>query len=113
MKQKTPTGFCRKVQKTIRLKEKNERLTGGCHPSGLNIQMRETGFDDSRELWWSPTAIHGEAGVGWYLCVQYVLPRRWVVVAVAGEHCVDDGPCSGGRRFGQSWISPEGAAGIK
>ena len=46
----------------IRLKEKNERLTGGSHPSGLNIQMRETGLDGTRELRWSPTAIHGEAG---------------------------------------------------
>ena len=33
--------------------------------------------------------------------------------SVAGEHRVEGGPCSGGRRFGQSWISPEGAAGIK
>ena len=62
MKQKTPRGFCRNVQKTIRLKEKNERLTGGSHTSGLNIQMRETGLDGARELRWSPTAIHGEAG---------------------------------------------------
>ena len=48
-------------------------------------------------------------GIGWYLRVQYVLPRRWVVVVVAGEPCVDGGPCSSGRRFGQSWISLEGA----
>ena len=51
--------------------------------------------------------------IGWYLCDQHVLPRLWVVVVVAGEHYVDGGPSSGGRRFGQSWISPEGAAGIK
>ena len=62
MKQKTLRGFCKKVQKTIRLKEKSERLTGGSHPSGLNIQTRETGLDGARELRWSPTAIHGEAG---------------------------------------------------
>lgn len=61
MKQKTLRGFCRKVQKTICLKEKNERLTGGSHPSGLNIQTRETGLVGARELRWSPTAIHGEA----------------------------------------------------
>ena len=51
--------------------------------------------------------------IGWYLRDQCTFPRRWVVVVVAGEHCVDSGPCSGGRRFGQSWISPEGAARIK
>ena len=51
--------------------------------------------------------------IGWYLYDQHVLPRLWVVVVVAGEHCVDGGPCSGGRQFGQSWISPEGAAGTK
>ena len=52
-------------------------------------------------------------GIGGYQRVHRVLPRRWVVVVVAGEHCVDGGPCSGGRRFGQSWISPEGAAVFK
>ena len=42
--------------------------------------------------------------------VQYVLSRRWVVVVVAGEHCVDGGPCSGGWWFQRGWLSPEGAA---
>ena len=51
--------------------------------------------------------------IGVYLRDQCTVPRLWVVVVVAGEHCVDGGPSSGGRRFGQSWISPEGAAGIK
>ena len=37
MKQKTSRGFCGKVQKTVRLKETAERLTGGLHPSGLNF----------------------------------------------------------------------------
>ena len=36
-----------------------------------------------------------------------------MVVVVAGEHCVDGGPCSGGRRFGQSWTSSEIAARVK
>ena len=27
--------------------------------------------------------------IGWYLRVQYVLPRRWVVVVVADEHHID------------------------
>ena len=76
MKQKTLRGLSRKVQKTIRirkricqnmlsengLKKRTERLTGGSHPSGLNIQTRETGLVGARELRWSPTAIHGEAG---------------------------------------------------
>ena len=52
-------------------------------------------------------------GIGWYLRVQYALPRRWVVVVVAGEHYVNGGPFSGGRWFGSSWILPEGAAGVK
>ena len=53
--------------------------------------------------------------IGVYLHDQCTVPRLWVVVVVvvAGEHCVDGGPSSGGRRFGQSWISPEGAAGVK
>ena len=51
--------------------------------------------------------------IGEYLRVQGAIPRLWEVVVVVGEHCIDGGPCSGGRRFGQSWISPEGAAGIK
>ena len=51
--------------------------------------------------------------IGVYLRDQYTVPRLWVVVVVTGEHCVDGGPSSGERRFGQSWISPEGAAGIK
>ena len=32
---------------------------------------------------------------------------------VAGEHCVDGGPCSGGRWFGRSWASSERAVKIK
>ena len=51
--------------------------------------------------------------IGEYLRVQGAIPRLWEVVVVAGEHHIDGGPCSGGRWFGQSWISPEGAAGVK
>ena len=51
--------------------------------------------------------------IGGYLQDQCTVPRLWVVVVVAGEHCVDGGPCSGGQRFGQLWISPEGAVGVK
>ena len=31
-------------------------------------------------------------GIGWYLRVQHVLPRRWVVVAVAGEQYINGRP---------------------
>ena len=62
MKQETPRGLSRKVQKTVRLKEKKERLTGGLHLSGLKIRKRESGLVGAREPRWSPAAIHGEAG---------------------------------------------------
>ena len=51
--------------------------------------------------------------IGGYLRAQCVLPRRWVVVVVVGEHHVDGGPCSGGRRLGWSWISSGRAAEVK
>ena len=52
-------------------------------------------------------------GIGRYLCVQRVLLRWWVVVAVAGEHYIDGGLCSGRRRLGWSWISSGRAAKVK
>ena len=52
-------------------------------------------------------------GIGGYLRVQGIIPRRLVVVVVAGELYVDGGPCSGGRWFGQSWTSSEIAARVK
>ena len=61
MKQKLSRGFCGKVQKTFRLKETAEGLTGGLHPSGLKFQTGKTGRDGAREVRWSPAAIHGEA----------------------------------------------------
>ena len=51
--------------------------------------------------------------IGVYQEYQRVLPRRWVVVVVVGEHHVDGGPCSGGRRLGWSWISSGRAAKAK
>ena len=48
-----------------------------------------------------------------YLRAQGVLPRRCVVVVVVGEHHVDGGPCSGGRRLGWSWFSSGRAAEVK
>ena len=51
--------------------------------------------------------------IGRYLRDQHILPRLWEVEVVAGEHCVNGGPCSGGRRFGQSWTASERAVKIK
>ena len=34
-------------------------------------------------------------------------------MVVAGEHRVDGGSCSGGRRFGWLWVSSESAAEMK
>ena len=51
--------------------------------------------------------------IGVYLRDQCTVPRLWVVVVVAGEHCVNDGPFSGGWWFGSSWASSERAAGVK
>ena len=52
-------------------------------------------------------------GIGGYLRAQGAIPRRWMVVVVVGEHHVDGGPCSGGRRLGWSWISSGRAAEVK
>ena len=49
-------------------------------------------------------------GIGWYLRAQCIIPRRSVVVVIAGEKCVDGSPGSGGRQFGRGWLSPESAA---
>ena len=51
--------------------------------------------------------------IGEYLRDQRVLPRRWVVVVVVGEHHIDGSPCSGGRRLGWSWISSGRAVEVK
>ena len=48
-----------------------------------------------------------------YLRVQGALPRRLVVVVAVGEHHVDGEPCSGGRWFGWSRASSDGAAKAK
>ena len=47
--------------------------------------------------------------IGVYLCVQGAIPRLWEVAVVAGEYHIGDDACSGGWRFGWSWISPERA----
>ena len=52
-------------------------------------------------------------GIGGYLRAQGAIPRRLVVVVVAGEHHVDGELCSGGRRLGWSRGSSERAAEVK
>ena len=51
--------------------------------------------------------------IGVYLRDQYTVPHPGVVVVVAGKHCVDGGPSSGGRWFRQSWVSLEGVVKMK
>ena len=51
--------------------------------------------------------------IGEYLHAQGAIPRRMVVVVVAGEYHVDGELCSGGRRLGWSRDSPERAAEVK
>ena len=112
MKQKTLRGFSRKVQKTIRLKG-SERLTGRSHSSGLNFQ---TG-DEARRRPRAAVVAGGDPrrgrGIGGYLRAQGTIPRRLVVVVVAGEYHVDGELCSGGRRLGWSRGSSERAAKVK
>ena len=48
--------------------------------------------------------------MGEYLRVQGAIPRLWEVVVVTGEYHIGGDACSGGWRFGWSWISPERAA---
>ena len=48
-----------------------------------------------------------------YLRVQGAIPRRLVVVVVAGEYHVDGEPCSGRRRFGWSRALSERAAEVE
>ena len=52
-------------------------------------------------------------GIRGYLRVQGAIPRRLVVVVVAGEYHVDGELCSSGRRLGWSRNSSERAAEIK
>ena len=52
-------------------------------------------------------------GIGEYLRGQGAILCRLVVVVVAGEYHVDGEPCSGGRRFGWSRASSDGAAKAK
>ena len=114
MKQKTSRGFCGKVQDNVSFKR------NGCEADRRAPPVR---FEFSNEGNRARRSLRGALVVGGdprrgkviggYLRDQCTVPRLWVVVVVAGEHRVDGGPSSGGRRFGQSGISPEGATGIK
>src|SRR3954469_11051927 len=83
--------------------ENNRNLTGRSHPSGLRQRAAAIAGGDPRRC----------RGIGGYLRAQGAIPRRLVVVVVTGEHHVDGGSCSGGRRFGRGWSSPERAASIE
>ena len=52
-------------------------------------------------------------GIGGYLRAQGAIPRRLVVVVVAGEYHVDGEPGSGGWRLGWLRTSSERAVKIK
>ena len=87
----------------------------GSHSSGLNFQKR--GGNEARRRPRAAVVAGGDPrrgrGIGGYLRVQGTLPRRLVVVVVAGEYHVDGELCSGGRRLGWSRDSSERAADIK
>ena len=96
----------RRQQKTLR-GEKEERLTWGSHMSGLNPRRRPKAAVVAGV---EPRRVR-EIGV--YQEVQRVLPRRWVVDLVVGEHHVDGDTFSGGRWLGRWWRTPVGAANSK
>ena len=114
MKQKVSRGLCGKVQNNVSFKRNGCEADRRAPPVGFEIS---NGENRARRRPRGAVVAGGDPRrgkvIGGYLRDQCTVPRLWVVVVVAGEHCVDGGPCSGGRRFGQSWISPEGAAGIK
>ena len=114
MKQKVSRGLCGKVQNNVSFKR------NGCEADRRAPPIRfENSNGENRARRHSRGAVvpGGDPrrcrGIGEYLRDQCTVPRLWVVVEVVDEHHVDGGPCSGGRRFGQSGILPEGAAGSK
>ena len=113
MKQKTSRGLCRRIQKNGSERRRICQST----PSANDLKKREADgrvppvrFESSnrgvgaRRRPRAAVVAGGDPrrgkGIGGYLCDQRTLPRRWVVVVVAGEHCVDGRPRSGGRWFG-------------
>ena len=93
----------RRHQKTVRGGKRRE-ADGGSHPSGLKLRRRPKAA--------VVAGVEPRRGreIGGYQEVQCVLPRRWVVDLVVGEHHVDGDTFSGGRRLGRWWRTPVGAA---
>ena len=89
-------------------REKRIEADRGVHMSGLKKGRRRpktavvAGVEPRRDR---------EIGV--YQELQRVLPRRWVVDLVVGEHHVDGDTFSGGRRLGRWWRTPVGAANLE
>ena len=90
---------------------KEERLTGGVHPSGLKTANGARRRPKAAVV----AGIEPRRGreIGGYQEFQGVLPHRWVVDFVVGEHHVDGDTFSGGRWFGRWWSTPVGAASVK
>ena len=75
----------------------------GSHLSGLNFKKKG---NEARRRPRAAVVAGGDPrrgrGIGGYLRAQGAIPRRLVVVVVAGEYHVDGELCSGGRRLGWS-----------
>ena len=86
----------------------------GSHASGLNLKKKANG---ARRRPRAAVVAGGDPrrgrGIGGYLHAKGAIPRRLVVVVVAGEYHVDGELCSGGRRLGWSRGSSERAAEVK
>ena len=87
----------------------------GSHTSGLNFKKK--GGNEARRRPRAAVVAGGDPrrgrGIGGYLRVQGAIPRRLVVVVVAGEYHVDGELCSDGRRLGWPRDSSERAVKIK
>ena len=79
-------------------KKKNERLTGG--PT-RQVQTSNRARRRPRAVVVAGVDPRRGRGIGGYLRVHCVLPRRWVVDLAVGEHHVDGGLISGGRWYGR------------
>ena len=86
----------------------------GSHLSGLNFKKKG---NEARRRPRAAMVAGGDPwrgrGIGGYLRAQGAIPRRLVVVVVAGEYHVDGELCSGGRQLGWSRASSDGAAKAK
>ena len=80
----------------------------------VRFELSKKGGDEARRRPRAAVVAGGDPrrgrGIGGYLRAQGAIPRRMVVVVVAGEYHVDGALCSGGRRLGWSRDSSERAA---